>query len=85
MKQEYGLLGASLDGLKTWLPDWSKADVGVERDFNGIRAPWVAQLNMGDKTGVAPLQGESAAMKISGWSSSTSRYTPSRWSTSGTT
>jgi len=43
--------GASLNGPKIWLPDWSEADVGVERDFNGIRAPWVAQLNMGDKTG----------------------------------
>lgn len=52
MKQEYGVLGASLNGPKIWLPDWSEADVGVERDFNGIRAPWVAQLNMGDKTGV---------------------------------
>ena len=52
MKQEYGVLGASLNGPKIWLPDWSEADVGVERDFNGIRAAWVAQLNLGDKTGV---------------------------------
>lgn len=52
MKQEFGLLGASLNGPKIWLPDWSEADVGVERDFNGIRAPWVAQMNMGDKASV---------------------------------
>jgi hypothetical protein len=52
MKREYDVLGASLNGPKVWLPDWSEADVGVERDFNGIRAVWVAQLNMGDKTGV---------------------------------
>ena len=52
MKHEFGVMGASLNGPKIWLPDWSEADVGVERDFNGIRAPWVAQLDMGDKTGV---------------------------------
>lgn len=56
MKKEYGVLGASLNGPKLWLPDWSEIDVGAERDFNGLKAVWVAQLNMGDKTSV----GESA-------------------------
>ena len=51
MKTDYGVLGASLNGPKTWLPDWSEVEVGVERDFNGIRAPWVAQLDMGDNAG----------------------------------
>ena len=51
MKQEYGILGASLNGPKLWMPDWAEADLGMERDFNGIKAPWVAQLNMGDNTG----------------------------------
>jgi hypothetical protein len=53
MKQEYGVLGASLNGPKLWLPDWSEIDVGAERDFNGITAAWVAQLNMGNKTSVS--------------------------------
>jgi hypothetical protein len=52
MKKEYGVLGASLNGPKLWLPDWTEIDVGKERDFNGLKAAWVAQLNMGDKTSV---------------------------------
>jgi hypothetical protein len=51
MKTEYGVLGASLNGPKLWLPDWSEIDAGVERNFNGILAAWVAQLNMGDNAG----------------------------------
>jgi len=51
MKTEYGVNGASLNGPKIWTPDWSEMEIGVERDFNGIKAAWVAQLNMGDNTG----------------------------------
>jgi len=51
IKTELGVAGASLNGPKLWLPDWTEIDVGVERDFNGIKAPWVAQLNMGSNTG----------------------------------
>lgn len=46
LKAEYNLLGASLNGPKIWTPDWSEAMIGKVRDFNGIKAPWVAQLNM---------------------------------------
>jgi len=51
MKSAYGVLGASLNGPKLWLPDWSEIDAGVERDFNGIRTVWVARLDMGGNTG----------------------------------
>lgn len=51
MKQDYGVLGASLNGPKIWLADWTEIDIGAERDFNGIKAAWVAQLNMGNNTG----------------------------------
>jgi hypothetical protein len=51
MKTDLGVNGASLNGPKVWTPDWTDIDVGVERDFNGIKAAWVAQLNMGDNTG----------------------------------
>lgn len=51
MKTEFGVLGASLNGPKLWLPDWTEIDMGVERDFNGIKAGWVAQLDMGDNAG----------------------------------
>jgi len=51
MKTDLDVLGASLNGPKVWTPDWTEIDMGVERDFNGIKATWVAQLNMGDNTG----------------------------------
>lgn len=51
MKTEYGVNGASLNGPKIWLPDWTEIDRGVERNFNGIKATWVAQLDMGDNAG----------------------------------
>lgn len=51
MKTDFGILGASLNGPKLWLPDWTEIDMGVERDFNGIKASWVAQLDMGDNAG----------------------------------
>jgi len=51
MKTDFGVLGASLNGPKLWLPNWTEIETGVERDFNGIKAAWVAQLNMGDNMG----------------------------------
>jgi hypothetical protein len=51
MKTDLGVLGASLNGPKVWLPDWTEIEMGVERDFNGIKASWVAQLDMGDNAG----------------------------------
>jgi hypothetical protein len=51
MKTDYGVKGASLNGPKIWLPDWTEIDIGVEREFNGMKAAWVAQLNMGDNAG----------------------------------
>ena len=53
LKKEYGVLGASLNGPKLWLPDWSEIDAGLQRDFNGIPAVWVAKLNMGHNTSVS--------------------------------
>lgn len=50
-KQDYGLLGASLNGPKLVMPDWVEIDIGVERNFNGIKAAWVAQLNMNNNAG----------------------------------
>jgi hypothetical protein len=55
IKTQYGVLGASLNGPKLSLPDWVEIDVGVERDFNGLAAAWVAQLNMGDKASVGDM------------------------------
>jgi hypothetical protein len=51
MKTDFGVAGASLNGPKLWLPDWTEINIGVEREFNGIKAAWVAQLNMGGNAG----------------------------------
>lgn len=51
MKKDYGLLGASLNGPKLWLPDWTDIEIGIERNFNGLKAAWVAQLDMSNNAG----------------------------------
>jgi hypothetical protein len=75
IKAEYGVLGASLNGPKLWMPDWTEVDVGVERSFNGISAPWVAQLNMGKNAAVdesAPYKPMSIARHSAlGWNKGT--------------
>jgi len=76
VKQEHGVLGASLNGPKLWLPDWTEIEVGKERDFNGVRAAWVAQLSMGDNTGgvseTTPYKPMSIARKSGvGWNKGT--------------
>jgi hypothetical protein len=76
MKQEYGLKGASLNGPKLWTPDYTDIEMGVVRDFNGIKAAWVAQLNMGDNAGgvseTTPYKTETIARKSElGWKKGT--------------
>ena len=75
MKKDYGVLGASLNGPKLWLPDWTEIELGAERDFNGMKAGWVAQLNMGNKTNIhetVPYQGVTIARKSRlGWNKGT--------------
>jgi hypothetical protein len=59
LKEDHGLVGASLNGPKIWTPDWTEVHRGAERDFNGIKAPWVAQLDMkkaGAVADVAPYE-----------------------------
>jgi hypothetical protein len=73
MKTDYGVKGASLNGPKIWLPDWTEIDIGVEREFNGMKAAWVARLNMGDNAGgvaeTTPYKPMSIARKSGlGWS-----------------
>ncbi|MDT8069559.1 MAG: hypothetical protein ROO76_15450 [Terriglobia bacterium] len=51
IKNEFGVLGASFNGPKFWMPDWVEIQNGVFREFNGRKFPWVAQLDMGDNTG----------------------------------
>ncbi|WP_315796388.1 MULTISPECIES: hypothetical protein [unclassified Bradyrhizobium] len=53
MKKDFGVLGASLNGPKIWLPDWVEVTVGKQREFNGIATAWVAQLNLGSNVSVS--------------------------------
>jgi hypothetical protein len=46
MAKEYGVAKVMLNGPKIWMPDWVEVAVGNERDFNGMTAGWVAQLNL---------------------------------------
>ncbi len=46
IKTEFGVVGASLNGPKLWMPDWTDIEIGKVQTFNGIEAAWVAQLNM---------------------------------------
>ena len=46
LAEEYGVLHVLLNGPKRWMLDWFEVDVGEERNFGGLDAPWVAQLNL---------------------------------------
>jgi hypothetical protein len=66
LKQQYGVLGASLNGPKLWLPDSFDVEVGVVRQFGGLKAPHTAQLNLGKKVtigDVKPYEPETIARK----------------------
>jgi len=79
LKTEYGVLNASLNGPKIWQPDWVTVNAGVERDFNGIPATWVAQLKMGDNLeGVAAKSRQTALPQSCPTSSLTSMTRPGR-------
>jgi hypothetical protein len=55
IKAEYGVLNASLNGTKLWMPDWVEIQVGVNREFNGIKTAWVAELHMGKPMDVSKV------------------------------
>jgi hypothetical protein len=75
MKAKYGVVGASLNGPKYWLPDWTDIEEGVTRTFNGIEATWVAQLDMGKETNankISPYTPQHIDRKSSlGWNKGT--------------
>jgi len=75
MAAEYGVLKASLNGPKLWLCDWFEDLIGKQREFNGIKAPWVAQLNIGNTKPVSdtkPYTPVTIARKSSvGWNKGT--------------
>nr|WP_294563632.1 hypothetical protein [uncultured Rhodopila sp.] len=56
LKEQYGVLGASLNGPKLWIPDWFDVEVGAVRQFGGMHIPWTAQLNLGKKVSVGDVK-----------------------------
>jgi hypothetical protein len=44
LKQQYGVLGVFVNGPRLWTLDWSEVPLGAERDFNGLKARWVARV-----------------------------------------
>lgn len=46
VKRQYGVLGVKLNGPKLWQLDWINIPTGTLRDFQGLKAPWVAELNL---------------------------------------
>jgi hypothetical protein len=46
LKKQYHVLGAKLNGPKRWQLDWIEVPVGAKRDFNGLKACWVAELSL---------------------------------------
>lgn len=56
IKKQYGVLGASLNGPKLWIPDWYEVEVGEVREFGGLKAPWTAQLNMGKNLSIHTIK-----------------------------
>jgi hypothetical protein len=42
VKKEFHVLGTKFNGPKCWMLDWIDIPVGTERDFNGLKARWVA-------------------------------------------
>jgi hypothetical protein len=66
VKRRYGILGASMNGPKLWIPDSFDVDVGALRQFDSVSAPWTAQLNLGKKidvNDVTPYQPGTIARK----------------------
>jgi hypothetical protein len=66
LKQQYGVLGASLNGPKLWLPDSFDVEVGMVRQFGDLKAPHTAQLNLGKKVSIGdvkPYEPETIARK----------------------
>jgi hypothetical protein len=66
VKSKYGVMGASRNGPKLWIPDSFDIDAGVVRQFGGMTFPWTAQLNLGknvDVNKVTPYQPTTIARK----------------------
>lgn len=46
LKKQYEVMGVFKNGPRFWCYDWIELPVGAERDFNGLKARWMAQVNL---------------------------------------
>ncbi len=46
LKEQYEVISAFKNGPRLWCLDWVEVMVGVERDFNGLKARWVMWLDV---------------------------------------
>lgn len=46
LKEQYDVLAAFKNGPRLWTLDWVDVTLGVERDFNGLKARWVTWLQV---------------------------------------
>ncbi|MGZ4631230.1 MAG: hypothetical protein ACXV2G_01080 [Actinomycetes bacterium] len=46
LKEQYDEISAFKNGPRLWCLDWVEVMVGVERDFNGLKARWVMWLDV---------------------------------------
>lgn len=56
LKKDFGVLGVSLNGPKLWMSDWLEIENGVTRQFNGVKMPWVATLNLAGVSETKPYK-----------------------------
>jgi hypothetical protein len=46
LAKQYGVKAVVINPPRQWLLDWVDVPMGAVRDFDGIKAPWVAVMNM---------------------------------------
>jgi len=46
LKKQYDVLSVFKNGPRHWAMDWIELPVGVERDFDGLKARWMGQVNL---------------------------------------
>lgn len=46
LKQQYNVLAVFKNGPRGWANDWIELPVGVERDFNGLKARWMGNVKL---------------------------------------
>lgn len=46
LKKQYDVLGVFKNGPRGWTPDWIELPTGTERDFNGLKARWMGNVQL---------------------------------------